>query len=116
VYSVIRIFNKKSPFSADRNHLHHMLLDRGYSHKKITLCLSSVSILFIVLSYLALPLGTTKVILSQIVLFFSAILFLNFTNIRQQKKNAELMDADGHQNFIALTTNKTNPIATVTDK
>lgn len=112
----IRIFNKKSPFSADRNHLHHMLLDRGYSHKKITLCLSSVSILFIVLSYLALPLGTTKVILSQIVLFFSAILFLNFTNIRQQKKNAELMDADGHQNFIALTTNKTNPIATVTDK
>ncbi|WP_298299022.1 MraY family glycosyltransferase [Hydrotalea sp.] len=112
----IRIFNKRSPFSADRNHLHHMLLDRGYSHKKITLCLSVVSILFIVLSYAALPLGTTKVILAQIILFFSAIFFLYFANIRQQKKNAIAIGAEDPENFIILTANKANTIAAVSEK
>jgi UDP-N-acetylmuramyl pentapeptide phosphotransferase/UDP-N-acetylglucosamine-1-phosphate transferase len=112
----IRIFNKRSPFSADRNHLHHMLLDRGYSHKKITICLSIASILFIVLSYIALPLGTTKVILSQIILFFSAILLLYFANIRQQKKNAAGIASDDAKNFLTLSTNKANTMATISEE
>lgn len=112
----IRIFNKRSPFSADRNHLHHMLLDRGYSHKKITICLSIASILFIVLSYIALPLGTTKVILSQIILFFTAILLLYFANIRQQKKNAAGIASDDAKNFLTLSTNKANTMATISEE
>lgn len=112
----IRIFNKRSPFSADRNHLHHMLLDRGYSHKKITICLSIASILFIVLSYIALPLGTTKVILSQIILFFSAIFLLYFANIRQQKKNAAGIASDDAKNFLTLSTNKANTMATISEE
>ena len=30
----IRLYRKKSPFSADRLHLHHRLLDRDFSHQK----------------------------------------------------------------------------------
>ncbi|HCT22799.1 MAG TPA: undecaprenyl/decaprenyl-phosphate alpha-N-acetylglucosaminyl 1-phosphate transferase, partial [Chitinophagaceae bacterium] len=30
----IRILHGRSPFSPDRNHVHHLMLDRGYSHRK----------------------------------------------------------------------------------
>ncbi|WP_111308300.1 MraY family glycosyltransferase [Confluentibacter sediminis] len=33
---IIRIKNKKNPFSADRNHLHHKLIDLGLSHLQAT--------------------------------------------------------------------------------
>ena len=29
---VVRIFSGKSPFSADRNHIHHLLVDKGFNH------------------------------------------------------------------------------------
>jgi len=36
---IIRIKEGKSPFIADQNHLHHLLLKRGFSHPKISLSL-----------------------------------------------------------------------------
>ncbi|HMC84519.1 MAG TPA: MraY family glycosyltransferase, partial [Chitinophagaceae bacterium] len=35
----IRIGHRRSPFSPDRNHIHHILLDRGLSHSTITITL-----------------------------------------------------------------------------
>ena len=32
-----RLYNKKSPFYGDQKHLHHLLLQRGWSHPQITL-------------------------------------------------------------------------------
>jgi len=32
---ILRLAQKRSPFSADRNHLHHILLDLGFSHRQI---------------------------------------------------------------------------------
>ena len=34
---VVRISRKRSPFSADKNHIHHHLLRLGFSHRKATL-------------------------------------------------------------------------------
>jgi UDP-N-acetylmuramyl pentapeptide phosphotransferase/UDP-N-acetylglucosamine-1-phosphate transferase len=36
---MIRIFKKKSPFSADRNHIHHRLLNLGLNHIQTTMVL-----------------------------------------------------------------------------
>ena len=47
----VRIAQKRSPFSADRNHIHHRLLDLGLSHKKATLTLAIINILVIALAY-----------------------------------------------------------------
>ncbi len=47
----IRIKNKRSPFSADKNHVHHRLLKLGYSHLGSTLRILIVNILFIALSF-----------------------------------------------------------------
>ncbi|MDY3536844.1 MraY family glycosyltransferase [Riemerella anatipestifer] len=33
---IIRLMNKKSPMEADKNHIHHKLLDLGLSHKRAT--------------------------------------------------------------------------------
>ena len=37
---LVRVLKKKSPFSADRNHLHHIILDKGISHLNAGLLLS----------------------------------------------------------------------------
>ena len=58
----IRIFSRRSPFSPDRNHIHHLLLDMGLSHKQTTLICLTASITFIVISYLLQGLGATFVL------------------------------------------------------
>jgi UDP-N-acetylmuramyl pentapeptide phosphotransferase/UDP-N-acetylglucosamine-1-phosphate transferase len=72
----IRIIHGRSPFAPDRNHLHHILLDKGYSHTAITLTLSSLAIICVVFTYVALPIGTTKVIFAQVVIFFTGVYLL----------------------------------------
>lgn len=47
----IRIFNRKSPFSADRNHHHHRLLDLGFSHVQTAAILVFINSSFIFLIY-----------------------------------------------------------------
>jgi UDP-N-acetylmuramyl pentapeptide phosphotransferase/UDP-N-acetylglucosamine-1-phosphate transferase len=69
----LRILNRRSPFSADRTHIHHILLDYGFSHKMVTLILVSTNIAFIALTFFIRGLGTTNVI--SILLLLSAMLF-----------------------------------------
>lgn len=47
----LRILKGKSPFVADRNHIHHKLIDLGLSHIQASLILMSVNIGFIILTY-----------------------------------------------------------------
>lgn len=60
----LRILNRRSPFSPDRNHIHHFLLDLGLNHKKIVLVCISANIIFIGLAWSLQSLGTTLVIAS----------------------------------------------------
>jgi UDP-GlcNAc:undecaprenyl-phosphate GlcNAc-1-phosphate transferase len=69
----IRIFKRRSPFSPDRNHIHHLLLDRGLSHRTITLLLVAVNASMVVFVYMARTLGCTILIFSVIALFFTFI-------------------------------------------
>jgi len=47
---IIRIRNKKSPFSPDQNHLHHFLAKRGIPHFAIVFILLFFSLLFLFIS------------------------------------------------------------------
>ena len=80
----IRMMQGRSPFSPDRNHLHHLLLDRGLSHIQITTTLSILAAIGIILSYYGQPLGTTVLIIAQIFLFFGAVYVLHLTRKRKQ--------------------------------
>jgi UDP-GlcNAc:undecaprenyl-phosphate GlcNAc-1-phosphate transferase len=39
-----------SPFAADRNHIHHRLLDLGFGHRRMVLLIYATSIFIILLS------------------------------------------------------------------
>ena len=80
----IRILHGRSPFSPDRNHVHHLLLDKGLSHMQVTIAISVASIVFLVLSYFCLPLGTTKVIFLQMVVFFAVVSLLKMSRPKMQ--------------------------------
>ena len=88
----IRMFKGKSPFSPDRNHLHHLLLDRGMTHVQITMTLATLAVVGIVMSYFAQPMGTTILIILQLCLFFSGVYILHF--LRNRNKGVEEIVAD----------------------
>ncbi len=48
---LIRIKNKQSPFNADRNHLHHKLLDNGYKHYQSVLIIYLIQSIYILTAY-----------------------------------------------------------------
>lgn len=53
----LRIIQGKSPFTADRNHLHHKLLDLGLSHVKATMVIAGSNCALIAFAFLLGPLG-----------------------------------------------------------
>src|SRR5206468_2999256 len=74
----IRIFNRRSPFSPDRNHIHHLLLDKGLSHKDVTLTLLGANAVIVAVVYNTQPVGCTWLILSIVLAFFTGIGFLYY--------------------------------------
>ena len=51
----VRIMHKKSPFSADRNHLHHVLIDKNISHFRTSLILCLINAVNLILIFLLEP-------------------------------------------------------------
>lgn len=60
----IRAIRRRSPFSPDRNHIHHFLLDLGFSHRMIVATCLVGNIAFVALAYYLRFAGTTAVILA----------------------------------------------------
>jgi UDP-GlcNAc:undecaprenyl-phosphate/decaprenyl-phosphate GlcNAc-1-phosphate transferase len=58
----LRILDRRSPFSPDRIHVHHFLLDLGFNHRMVTFTCVGVNIVFIVAAYFLRNLGTTTVL------------------------------------------------------
>jgi UDP-GlcNAc:undecaprenyl-phosphate/decaprenyl-phosphate GlcNAc-1-phosphate transferase len=76
----IRIAKGKSPFVPDRNHIHHLLLDRGLNHRSVTLACVGMNIAFVAMTYFGGRMfGPTTLILMMMLLSFgivSALVFL----------------------------------------
>jgi len=52
-----RVLNKKSPFSADKRHVHHRILALGNNHLQTTLIICSANILFIIIAFIMQHIG-----------------------------------------------------------
>ena len=59
----MRIAKGRSPFVPDRNHIHHLLLDRGLNHRNVTVTCVGLNISFIVMAYFGRELGSTALLL-----------------------------------------------------
>jgi UDP-N-acetylmuramyl pentapeptide phosphotransferase/UDP-N-acetylglucosamine-1-phosphate transferase len=90
----LRILSRRSPFSPDRNHVHHFLLDLGLDHKKITFVCVGVNILFIALAYFLQSIGTTLVVMS---LTATAVIFVGIVYYRRPKPKLETIEATEEQ-------------------
>ncbi len=72
----MRMINRRSPFSPDRNHIHHLLLDKGLSHKAVTCSLVITNGIFIGFAYIGSSIGCTWLILTMSLFFFLGITIL----------------------------------------
>lgn len=75
----IRIAKGKSPFVPDRNHIHHLLLDRGLNHRSVTVTCVGLNMAFIVMSYFSQGLGSTMLILIMLAassMFIGVLMFV----------------------------------------
>jgi UDP-N-acetylmuramyl pentapeptide phosphotransferase/UDP-N-acetylglucosamine-1-phosphate transferase len=80
---IIRIAQGKSPFKADQQHIHHQMLELGFSHLQSTIILLSVNLVFIVLCYFLQAIGNVFLIGIQVIL---AILLSYFLLLQVKKK------------------------------
>ena len=76
---MLRLFKGKSPFVGDNNHIHHLLLRRGFSHMKITFILSISNAFVIFYSILFRSFGLTFLVFSMVIIFF-LVLYLFLTS------------------------------------
>jgi len=80
-----RVFHRRSPFSPDKNHVHHLLLEKGCSHPTVTLIAILFNILIAAAAFAGKSLGNTTLLLSLISIGFISIGLLIYSN-----KNARL--------------------------
>jgi hypothetical protein len=93
----LRIFDRRSPFSPDRTHVHHFLLDIGFSHRMITFTCVTANIAFIALAYFLRGLGTTTVIG---ILLLSAFAFIGVIYYSRPKNNTAAAKNVSNNNVI----------------
>ncbi|MEL4307331.1 MraY family glycosyltransferase [Joostella sp. CR20] len=95
----LRIVNKRGPFSPDRNHTHHILVDYlNLTHQQASFIIASFNFIFVVL---LIVLGSTSSNLWMIIALVLAVIFLtylfyrldySFTNLKRKlfvKKKVE---------------------------
>jgi UDP-N-acetylmuramyl pentapeptide phosphotransferase/UDP-N-acetylglucosamine-1-phosphate transferase len=69
----IRISKGNSPFTPDRNHVHHLLLDRGLGHFSVTLTCVGVNVGFIALAWFGRSIGPSYLLLIMLALSFTGV-------------------------------------------
>jgi len=57
---LFRIFRGRSPFSADRNHIHHRLLDAGFTHLQTVFIIYTVTLISVVSAVTTMNLGPSR--------------------------------------------------------
>ena len=87
----IRVANKKSPFSSDRNHTHHILIDYfNLSHRQASFIIGGFNLLFV---YLFIILGSTSynlwlivvlVVTSVVLAYFFYRFNYSFSNLKRR--------------------------------
>ncbi len=105
----IRIANGKSPFTPDRNHIHHLLLRKGMGHSAITFSCVAVNLAFIILTYNFRHIGPTYLTLSVLLVAFICLGVLFYRAGRNRmyvSKNANNPDIELQMSSKVVTLTK----------
>ncbi|MBC8266989.1 MAG: undecaprenyl/decaprenyl-phosphate alpha-N-acetylglucosaminyl 1-phosphate transferase [Flavobacteriales bacterium] len=83
---ILRLVRGKSPLYADRNHIHHALLDLGFSHKQTAIIIYIASIVMILISLLLLDININYAITILALIAYLAM-SIPFIILRRRNKN-----------------------------
>ena len=83
-----RILRGRSPFKGDKNHIHHMMLRLGFSHRKVTVCLAAANVIVAAIVYEVRGMGTTSLITLMTLVYFVAIKTLLLVTVRSRMRSA----------------------------
>ena len=85
---ITRIYRGHSPFHADRRHIHHLLIDYGFSHMRATGILVSVNVFFITLVFAMHDLVDMHILLLLVLsIAISLTYFLHKATVRKKNMN-----------------------------
>jgi len=81
----LRIYKKQSPLAPDRNHLHHLLQNKGLSHLEVTVTLFLAQLMFAGLTLLVRNLDLHIILALQFTVYFSLVYILKeFIPVRKK--------------------------------
>jgi UDP-GlcNAc:undecaprenyl-phosphate/decaprenyl-phosphate GlcNAc-1-phosphate transferase len=113
---IVRLTNGASPFAPDRNHIHHMLLNKGFNHTQVTITMLLSSIILTTVGYLLNYLNINLVAGILALLFFSGVFVIryigsfNHLHVVDGKesaiRDAKVLMLYGDENDAAKTTSK----------
>ena len=75
---IIRLTKGSSPFTPDRNHIHHLLLNKGFNHTQVTLTMLLASIVISTVGYFINSLNINLVVIILTFLFFTGVFVIKF--------------------------------------
>lgn len=82
---IIRLLQKKSPFHPDKNHIHHVLLELGFTHTRTTIILSIYSLVFIAIALLTMNMKFQAIALT--VVAFLSVCFPSYVLKKHGKQS-----------------------------
>ncbi len=81
----LRIAKKQSPLAPDRNHLHHLLQNKGLTHTEVTITLLFAQFLFAGLTLLMRNFDLHVILAIQFIVYFSSVFILKrFIPVRKK--------------------------------
>ncbi|MBK5269662.1 MAG: undecaprenyl/decaprenyl-phosphate alpha-N-acetylglucosaminyl 1-phosphate transferase, partial [Bacteroidia bacterium] len=112
----IRIIKGRSPFTPDRNHIHHLLLDRGLGHAAVTIICVSINIGFILLAWFGRSLGPNYLMLIMLVIAFTGFGLLYYRKPLHSLVIASSINNDTEYKITTKVVPLTSQEASVADK
>lgn len=83
------LYLAKSPFKADRNHVHHLLIRLGFSHIEASLSLFALAILLVLAALAAQDLGSMAVIIINLFICVAFLMSLDFFVFSKYRKRVD---------------------------
>lgn len=84
---IIRIYKRRSPFKADKNHMHHRYLRMGLSHKQVSLVMVAENAIVILVAYFLRHINVHLLLVIILLLgFIFSFLPLFLTQIKPKKR------------------------------
>jgi len=87
---LVRILNRRSPFKADRNHMHHVLLDNGFTHIQTSLTFWAMTIVNVMGYFMTFEYITNTeaffILVGLFCIYLSAGYFLKIRAMKRKKQ------------------------------